>query len=531
RMRDLAVVALEEVLADDLPVRVDLGLPARVEDEVVDVEAELGDLRRHRAERVRERLRVAVGVHEDERPPRADGDAAEPELVLREVRLLVRARRGAERAVEPVRPRVVGALERLALPGALGQREAAVPADVEERPQLAVARPRHDDGSGSGARREERAGFRQLPEMPGVLPRRAEDPLLLAAENLGVPVPAVGESALDWLSLSPYDGAVETVRKVGSFVKAHPRAVVALQLVVLAVFFGSLGWAMRGAFKDAGTDLRNADPVLFVLACAVLAVYYLVFVLGWMRILWDWKISISYPAALRAEMVSMLAKYVPGGVWTPAARVVAARRAGITDAALVTVSILVEAGISAVAGVVVFVVSLAWVRGVDAPLAPLIAFAVIVSALLHPRIFCPLASRVLRRLGHGALPPLRVGTMAFLLLFYCGTWVIGGSALWLLLRAVGAHPAVSSIVFLGGVAAVGAIVAVLAVFAPSGLGPREASMYGLMLAITTQGAALSATVLNRVAITVVEILLFVLGGLILRKTEGETEPTAQPIEG
>jgi len=248
-----------------------------------------------------------------------------------------------------------------------------------------------------------------------------------------------------------------------------------------------------------------------------------VFVLGWMRILWDWGIPISYPAALRAEMVSMLAKYIPGGVWTPAARVVAARRAGVTDAALVTVSILVEAGISAVAGVVVFVVSLAWVKGVDAPIAPLVVFAVVVTGVLHPRVFCPLASRILRRLGHGSLPPLRTSTMAFLLLFYCGTWLIGGTALWLLLRSVGAHPGLSSIVFLGGVAAVGAIVAVLAVFAPSGLGPREASMYGLMLAIVSPGAALSATLLNRVAITVVEVLLFVLGGLVLRKTEGEGE--------
>jgi glycosyltransferase 2 family protein len=324
---------------------------------------------------------------------------------------------------------------------------------------------------------------------------------------------------------------VKTARRIFEFFKAHPRVVIATQLIVLAVFFVSIGLALRGSFKDAGDDLRNADPVYFLLGCCALAAYYLVFVFGWMRILADWKIRISYPAALRAEMVSMLAKYVPGGVWTPAARVVAARRAGITDAALVTVSILVEAGISAVAGVVVFVVSLAWVRGVNAPLAPLIAFAVIVSALLHPRIFCPLASRVLRKLGHGALPPLRVSTMAFLLAFYCFTWVIGGSALWLLLRAVGAHPNASSIVFLGGVAAVGAIVAVLAVFAPSGLGPREASMYGLMLAITTQGAALGATVLNRVAITIVEILLLVVGGLILRHADDEGEPAAQPSEG
>ena len=62
RVRDLAVVALEEVLADDLPVRFDLRLPARVEDEIVDVEPELGDLRRHRAERVGERFGVPFRV-------------------------------------------------------------------------------------------------------------------------------------------------------------------------------------------------------------------------------------------------------------------------------------------------------------------------------------------------------------------------------------------------------------------------------------------------------------------------------------
>jgi uncharacterized membrane protein YbhN (UPF0104 family) len=167
---------------------------------------------------------------------------------------------------------------------------------------------------------------------------------------------------------------------------------------------------------------------------------------------------------------------------------VAARKAGINDAALVTASILVEAGISAVAGVIVFVISLAWVKGVDAPIAPLVAFAVIVAILLHPRIFRPLAARLLRRLGRAELPPFRTSTMVFLLLFYSVTWVIGGSALWLLLRSLGAHPGPESFVFLGGVAAVGAIVAVLAVFAPSGLGVREASMYGLMLAIVGPGA-------------------------------------------
>jgi uncharacterized membrane protein YbhN (UPF0104 family) len=250
-----------------------------------------------------------------------------------------------------------------------------------------------------------------------------------------------------------------------------------------------------------------------------------------MRILSDWGHRISYPQALRAEMVSMLAKYVPGGVWTPAARVVAARRAGIHDAPLVTISMLVEAGISAVAGVVVFVISLFWVDGVNSPLWPLIAFAVVVAVLLHPRIFCPLASRVARRFNYPGVPRLRASTMAFLFLFYCVTWVIGGIALFFMLRAVGTKPELADIVFLGGVAAVGAIVAVVAFFAPSGLGPREASMYGLMQAIAPSAAAISATVLNRVAITLVEVLLLVVGALVLRGAgDREERLTALPSD-
>ena len=106
--------------------------------------------------------------------------------------------------------------------------------------------------------------------------------------------------------------------------------------------------------------------------------------------------------------------------------------------------------------------------------------------------------------------------------------MVGGLALWLMLRSVGAHPPISTIVYLGGTAAVGAIVAVVSIFAPSGLGPRDASMYGLMLAVVPAGAALGATVLNRVAITLVEVLLLVVGGVALRHLEAdEPEPVVR----
>jgi uncharacterized membrane protein YbhN (UPF0104 family) len=315
---------------------------------------------------------------------------------------------------------------------------------------------------------------------------------------------------------------------LADFASRHRRVLGAIQLVVLAAFFVSLGWALRHELRSAAHDLENANLVLFALGCAALGGYYLVFVLGWRRILAEWGIQLSYPAALRAEMISMLAKYIPGGIWTPAARVVAARRAGVTDAALVTSSMLLEAGISAVSGVIVFVISLAFVDNVKAPLAPLVIFGAVLAILVQPRVFRPLAGKVLRRFGYTReLPNMRGRTLSMLLVFYAGTWVLGGFALWLLLRSVGAHPEVATIVFLGGTAAVGAIVAVLFVFAPSGLGPREASMYGLLLAVATPGQALGAVALNRLALTAVELLLFLVGGVLLR---GVARRPAEPVE-
>jgi hypothetical protein len=169
------------------------------------------------------------------------------------------------------------------------------------------------------------------------------------------------------------------------------------------------------------------------------------------------------------------------------------------------------------------------VDDVNAPLAPLLVFGAVLAVLVQPRVFRPLGHSVLRRFGYQKeLPNMRTHTLTMLLVFYAGTWVLGGFALWLLLRSVGAHPEVASIVYLGGVAAVGAIVAVVFVFAPSGIGVREASMYGLLLAVATPGQALGAVALNRVALTLVEVIVLFVGGVVLRGFENRAEPAELP---
>ena len=299
---------------------------------------------------------------------------------------------------------------------------------------------------------------------------------------------------------------------------------IVVQLAFVAAVLVFLGFALRDSWSEAAPRLRDADVTDLALATGLLAVYYCMFVVGWQWILRALDVHVSYGVALQAEMASMLAKYVPGGIWTPAARVVWLRKTGVEAATpLVVSSILLEAGLSAVAGVLVFLAGLVMIGGADAPLFPLAMFMVVVVVLLHPRVFAWVAQRVFRPFGGIELPQLRYRVLLGLIVFYSASWVVGGAAFLFLIRAVGGTAGVEAIVFLGGTAAVGAIVAVLSVIAPSGLGVREGAMYGLVLAVESGAVALGAVVLNRVAITVVEAALLVAGGVLWRRRRGRLE--------
>ena len=188
-MRDRAVVALEEVLANDLPVGVHLPVDPVAELERVHVE-QLGDEGGHLPERLGERRGIRVGVDEDERAPRIHGPGRQAQLVPVEAGLEVRTGRGLECAVQSVGPRVVGALQRRAASVALGDGKAAVAADVEKGAELALARARDDNRRQADGRGEERARLRQSAEVAGVGPGGAEDPRLLPSKRLRIRVPA-----------------------------------------------------------------------------------------------------------------------------------------------------------------------------------------------------------------------------------------------------------------------------------------------------------------------------------------------------
>ena len=190
RMRRRAVVALEEVLHHDLPVRLDRPLVMGVEADRVDVEPALRHDRGQPAECRLERRRVGVGVHEDERAPGAHRDGREREARGVEARLTLRAGRSPQGSVQVVRPRVVRALERLAAPGPLDDEVSSVAADVDQPAKRSVRAADDGDRDVPDLRREVRPGLGDPLRRPRVRPGAREEPLALALEDAGIGVPA-----------------------------------------------------------------------------------------------------------------------------------------------------------------------------------------------------------------------------------------------------------------------------------------------------------------------------------------------------
>src|SRR5207237_1041101 len=79
----------------------------------------------------------------------------------------------------------------------------------------------------------------------------------------------------------------------------------------IAITLGFCAYGITAEWSKAAPRLDRADPLYVALAFLAVAAYYLTFIVGWIRILAAWEIHVPYRAALQAEMVSMLAKYVP----------------------------------------------------------------------------------------------------------------------------------------------------------------------------------------------------------------------------
>ena len=127
-------------------------------------------------------------------------------------------------------------------------------------------------------------------------------------------------------------------------------------------------------------------------------------------------------------------------------------------------------------------------------------------ALLHPRVFGPLADRVLRAFGREPLPAtMSLRGVILVLAFYTLNWGVVAVGLYCVARSVSTVSA-SDIMVVGAAQAFGYVAALATLVAPAGLGIRDAAF---AWAVKTAAPGNSFAVASLIAIVVRAVLTVV----------------------
>ena len=284
--------------------------------------------------------------------------------------------------------------------------------------------------------------------------------------------------------------------KVGSRPPRSRPLRIALQLGVALLIFGFLVFTVAsqwGELRDKGVEF---DLIWVLPALAVLPVFYVLGGLGWDLILRFLGYRLPFARAQVAFGQPLLARYVPGSVLYVLGRVLLSERAGVPRR-LTIASIAYEQAISATSAIVVaayFIINHPDLQSQPLRWAVLLLIPAAI-ALLHPRVFGPLANKVLGAFGREPLPavvPLR-GVIA-LIAYYSLNWFFVGVGIYCVARSV-THIPFEDILLVASAQAIGYFAALVTLVAPAGLGVKDAAFaWALKAALPGKSFALASLI-------------------------------------
>ncbi len=291
-----------------------------------------------------------------------------------------------------------------------------------------------------------------------------------------------------------------------------------------------INWA---EIRDSAVALRP-DWLGLVLASACIAVGYAALIASWRLLLHRWNSPLPVRDATRIWFVSSLGKYVPGKVWAIGAMAVLAKDAGASPVAATGSSIIMQL-VNIAAGFAVVALAGAGELLAGNPRLQLAAWITLLATLIGLAFGPSLltwavrtTSRLLRQ-PPVALPVISRGTLLIVFGANVAAWIAYGIGFGLFWRALLGHGGGISSAALA-VYTASYLIGFLAIFAPGGIGVREATLAGLLVSLrlaTPADAALLAAA-SRVWLTVVEVLpgLAFLPGVSLRR-----RPSISPPDG
>ncbi|MFV2198940.1 lysylphosphatidylglycerol synthase domain-containing protein [Nocardiopsis sp. LOL_012] len=283
-----------------------------------------------------------------------------------------------------------------------------------------------------------------------------------------------------------------------------------VRLGLFLLFLACAGLAVHAHWEQ--TREAVADLPLWTLPVSVAAgmAGLVCQMLAWRTLLAGLGSPLPRGAAARVMFVGQLGKYLPGSVWAFLAQVELARDWNVPRVRGATATVLAVA-VTVAVGLCVAAVAL--------PLASAeaarrwwwaLALAPVALGVLHPRVAgwgLRLAARPFARFrevaGAGPLD-LPGRSMAAAVAWTVAAWLLLGTHVWVLVRAVGgdALPSLGPAV---GAYALAWTLGLLVVFAPAGLGVREAVLVVALAPVVDTGAALVVAAASRLVMTVADL--------------------------
>lgn len=320
----------------------------------------------------------------------------------------------------------------------------------------------------------------------------------------------------------------EAAARFGTRPPRSKRVRLAIQLGIAVLVFGFLVLTVVDQWSEIKDKGVHFHVVWLIPAFVVLPVFYALSALGWDLTLRFLGYRIGPGRAQVAWGQPLLARYVPGSVLYVLGRVLLSERAGVPRRITIA-SVVYEQAISATSALAFaayFLISHPDLQGQPLRWAVLLLIPLAI-AVLHPRVFGPLADRVLRAFGRESLPAvISLRGVIALLLFYLANWGVVSVGIYCVARSVSDIPA-SEMLTVGSAQAVGYVAALVTLVAPAGLGIRDAAFaWAVKGAVPGNSFAVGSLIAIAVrgVLTVVELLYV---GIVtaMGRREGWSIPT------
>lgn len=272
----------------------------------------------------------------------------------------------------------------------------------------------------------------------------------------------------------------------------------ALQIGLAVLIFGFLVLTVIDQWAEIQDEGVHFHVGWLIPAIVILPFFFVLSAFGWDLTLRFLGYRLGFGRAQVAWGQPLLARYVPGSVLYVLGRVILSEKAGIPRRITIA-SIVYEQAVSATSAVVVasyFIIQHPDLQSQPWRWAVLLLIPMAI-AVLHPKIFGPLANKALKVFGREPLPGvIPLGGVVALIAFYTLNWGVIALGLYCVTRSVTVIPfSFENVLLVGSAQAIGYVAALVTLIAPAGLGVKDAAFaWAMKAALPSKSFALGSLI-------------------------------------